>query len=121
MMKQHDMGPTPPNALAHETVDALRRALQRYIVHAPASEPAPDVRSGLHALRLAARSLRRSPGVALACILAGPSEALFLLGNDAFFTGQWEQLTEATEEGRAKQALRDKTLDGIDVAGHAGD
>jgi hypothetical protein len=26
-------------------------------------------------------------------------EALFLLGNDAFFTGQWEQVTEVTEEG----------------------
>ena len=26
-------------------------------------------------------------------------EALFLLGNDAFFTGQWEQVTQVTEEG----------------------
>ena len=31
MMMQHDMGPMPPNALAQETVESVRRALQRYV------------------------------------------------------------------------------------------
>ena len=54
MIMQHDTGPMPPNALAQETVDAVRRALQRY-VQTPASEPAPELRSSLHALAREAR------------------------------------------------------------------
>ena len=54
MMMQHDTGPMPPNALAQETVDAVRRALQRYAKR-PSSEPAPEVRSALHALAREAR------------------------------------------------------------------
>jgi hypothetical protein len=54
MMMQHDIGPMPPNALAQETVDAVRRALQRY-ARTPASEPAPELRTALHALAREAR------------------------------------------------------------------
>jgi hypothetical protein len=53
MMMQHDMGPMPPNALAQETVDAVRRALERYVrstASEPASEPAPELRIALHQL-----------------------------------------------------------------------
>jgi uncharacterized membrane protein YccC len=52
MMMQHDMGPMPPNALAHETVDSVRRALERYLLsRAPAgSDVAPELRSALHSL-----------------------------------------------------------------------
>lgn len=44
----------PPNVLAKETVDAVRGALQRY-ARAPASDPAPDLRSALQALAREAR------------------------------------------------------------------
>jgi hypothetical protein len=54
MMMQHETGPMPPNALAKETVDAVRRALQRY-ARSPASDPAPDLRTALHALAHEAR------------------------------------------------------------------
>jgi hypothetical protein len=49
MMTQHDTGPMPPNALAQETVDSVRRALERY-VRSTASEPGPELRIALHQL-----------------------------------------------------------------------
>jgi hypothetical protein len=55
MMMQHDTGPMPPNALAQETVDVVRRALQRYVPDGSTSDPAPELRSGLHALAQEAR------------------------------------------------------------------
>jgi hypothetical protein len=54
MKMHHDMGPMPPNALAQKTVDSVRRALERY-VHAPESEPAPELRAALHDLASEAR------------------------------------------------------------------
>lgn len=54
MMMQHDTGPMPPNALAQETVDAVRRALTCY-VRVPTAEPAPELRAALHALAREAR------------------------------------------------------------------
>lgn len=56
MMMQHDMGPMPPNALAHETVDAVRRALQRYVVEASAAEAPSPLHGALHALAHEARA-----------------------------------------------------------------
>jgi len=67
--------------------------------------PARIVRTGI-----AAAYLDRLPGCRAALwrvvqdgraggAITSAIEALFLLGNDAFFTGQWEQLTEVTEEG----------------------
>lgn len=60
MMMQHDPGPIVPNALAQETVDSVRRSLQRY-VQRPASEPAPELREALHALAKEARQKAVSP------------------------------------------------------------
>ena len=60
MIMQHDTGPMPPNALAQETVDSVRRALQHY-VQRPASEPAPELRSALHALATEARQKSVAP------------------------------------------------------------
>ena len=45
----------PPNVLAHETVDAVRRALQRSVAEAPTAEPTPPLRAALHALAHEAR------------------------------------------------------------------
>jgi hypothetical protein len=50
---EYDSGPMPPNELAQETVDAVRRALERY-----AREPAeagPSLRAALHELAHEAR------------------------------------------------------------------
>lgn len=55
MMMQHDTGPMPPNALAHETVDAVRRAVQRYATDASTSGSAPELRAALHAFAQEAR------------------------------------------------------------------
>lgn len=52
MMIQHDTGPFPPNALAPDTVEALRRALSR---HARTDEPSAELRTALHALAREAR------------------------------------------------------------------
>jgi hypothetical protein len=60
MMMQYDTGPMPPNALAQETVDSVRRALQQY-VQRPTSEPAPELRDALHALAREARQKTVSP------------------------------------------------------------
>ena len=60
MMMQHDTGPMPPNALAQETVDSVRRALEHY-VQRPASEPAPELRTALHVLAKEAREKAVSP------------------------------------------------------------
>lgn len=55
MMMQHDMGPMPPNALAHETVDAVRRAVQHYASDASTSSSTPELRTALHAFAHEAR------------------------------------------------------------------
>jgi hypothetical protein len=60
MKMQHDMGPMPPNALAQKTVDSVRRALERH-VHAPDSEPAPELRAALHDLAREARQKAIAP------------------------------------------------------------
>lgn len=52
MMIQHDTGPLPPNALAQETVDAVRRALLR---HTRTAEPDSELRTALHTLAREAR------------------------------------------------------------------
>ena len=51
MMIQRDTGPMPPNALANETVDAVRRALQGHT----ASDSTPELRTALHTLSREAR------------------------------------------------------------------
>lgn len=48
------MGPMPPNALAQETVDAVRRALQA-CARSPGADPAPELRTALHTLAREAR------------------------------------------------------------------
>ena len=55
MMMQHDTGPMSPNALAQEAVDSVRTALERY-VRTLAAEPAPELRTALHALAQDARA-----------------------------------------------------------------
>ena len=60
MKMQHDTGPMPPNALAQKTVDSVRRALEHYI-HAPESEPAPELRGALHDLAHEARQKGIAP------------------------------------------------------------
>jgi hypothetical protein len=60
MKMQHDTGPMPPNALAQETVDSVRRALEHY-VHAPECEPAPALRAALHDLAHEARQKAIAP------------------------------------------------------------
>ena len=54
MMIQRDTGPMPPNALAHETVEAVRRALQLH-ARATAGEPTSELRTALHTLAREAR------------------------------------------------------------------
>ena len=56
MMMQHDTGPMPPNALAHETVDSVRQALERHASYPLAGQPVPELRDALHALALDARA-----------------------------------------------------------------
>src|SRR5204863_10146570 len=60
MMMQHDTGPMPPNALAQETVDSVRRALEHY-VQRPASDPDPELRTALQVLAKEAREKAVSP------------------------------------------------------------
>jgi hypothetical protein len=55
MMMQHSTGPMSPNALAQEAVDSVRVALERYVETLP-SEPAPELRTALHALAQDARA-----------------------------------------------------------------
>ena len=55
MMMQHDTGPMSPNALAKEAVDSVRHALEEY-VETRATEPAPELRTALHALAQDARA-----------------------------------------------------------------
>jgi hypothetical protein len=64
MMMQHDTGPMPPNALAPETVDAVRRALERYVKSAT-PDPAPELRAALHKLAQEARVKAVPPGEVL--------------------------------------------------------
>ena len=61
MMMQYDTGPMPPNVLAHETVDAVRRALQRYVVAASAIDAASALRTALHTLAHEARAKHIPP------------------------------------------------------------
>jgi len=76
MMMQHDTGPMPPNVLAHETVDAVRRALQRYVVAASAI-----VKNGRHIRAL--RVLRQGPSAELAAAAVGvaPAGRVYLLAD----------------------------------------
>jgi hypothetical protein len=55
MKMQHDTGPMPPNAIAKETVDAVRRALQHEIARGLSTEHAPELHAALSALALEAR------------------------------------------------------------------
>ena len=55
MMMEYDTGPMSPNALAQEVVDSVRIALERY-VETLAAEPAPELRTALHALARDARA-----------------------------------------------------------------
>lgn len=55
MMMQPDTGPMSPNALAQETVDSVRTALEQY-VQTLTVDPAPELRSALHALAQDARA-----------------------------------------------------------------
>lgn len=74
MMIQHDMGPMPPNALAQETVDAVRRALQSS-ARSPAADPAPELGLALHALAREAR-VKDVPPEQLLVTLKGVWQAL---------------------------------------------
>jgi hypothetical protein len=55
MMMRPDTGPNSPNALAPETLESVRRALQRSMPMV-ALEPAPELRAALHALATEARA-----------------------------------------------------------------
>jgi hypothetical protein len=68
------MGPMPPNALAQETVDAVRRALQA-CARSPAADPAPELGTVLHALAREAR-LKEVPPEQLLVALKGVWQAL---------------------------------------------
>jgi hypothetical protein len=59
-MMAHDTGPNPPDALAPETVEAVRLALEGYS-RSPTKEPATDVRRALHQLAREARQKDVSP------------------------------------------------------------
>ena len=59
-MTHHDPGQMLPNEIAHETVDAVRRALARD-VSVPNPEPAPELRTALHKLANEARQKGVSP------------------------------------------------------------
>ena len=67
MKMHHDTGPMPPNALAQETLESVRRALERY-VHAPEPEPAPALRAALHDLAREARQKAIAPEQLLAVL-----------------------------------------------------
>ena len=69
MMKQHDPGPILPNALAHETVEAVRRALVHH-VRSPDAEPTGALRDALHDLAHAARERSVSPEELLVALKA---------------------------------------------------
>lgn len=60
MKMQHDTGPMQPNELDQQTVESVRRALERY-VQGPAAEPAPEVRAALHELARDARQKAMPP------------------------------------------------------------
>lgn len=55
MKMQHDTGPMSPHALAQEAVDSVRIALEQF-VETRAAEPAPELRTALHALAQDARA-----------------------------------------------------------------
>jgi hypothetical protein len=55
MMMEHDTSPMSPNAIAQEAVDSVRSALERH-AETLATEPAPELRTALHALAHDARA-----------------------------------------------------------------
>jgi len=55
MMIQRDTGPMRPNALAQETVEAVRRALQCHV--RSTDSDSPELRSALHALAAVAATV----------------------------------------------------------------
>ena len=55
MMMERHSGPMSPNALAQQAVDSVRAALERH-VETRTAEPAPELRTALHALAHDARS-----------------------------------------------------------------
>ena len=91
MMIQHDTGPLPPNALAQETVDAVRRALLR---HARSVEPAIELRTALHALAREARE-KAVP----------PEQMLVTLKNVWQSLPEVESARDLTEQTRILQRL----------------
>jgi len=60
-MKQLDQSQMSPNALAQETVDFVRRALERHL-RCRDSEPATELGKALHDLAREARQKAVSPG-----------------------------------------------------------
>lgn len=52
-MMAHDTGPTPPNAVSEEHIEAVRRAIARY--SSGAMNPPAELRESLHALARDAR------------------------------------------------------------------
>ena len=56
----HDTGPMPPNALSQDTVESVRRALERYS-RASAEEPAAELRAALQGLAREAREKQLTP------------------------------------------------------------
>jgi hypothetical protein len=70
MTMEHETGPMPPNALAKETVEAVRRALRGHGGPTPASEPAPELRSALQELARDARAKAVPPEELLATLKA---------------------------------------------------
>src|SRR5919201_16930 len=70
MMMAHDTGSMPPNALAPETVEAVRGALQRYADSATSAEAAPGLHEALHALAREARA-KEVPPEQLLIVLKG--------------------------------------------------
>ena len=55
MRMEHHTGPMSPNAIAQEAVDSVRTALERHVETRDA-EPAPALRTALHALAHDARA-----------------------------------------------------------------
>jgi len=93
MMIQRDTGPMPPNALAHETVDAVRRALQ---LHArdPVGDPTPELGTALHTLAREARE-KAVP----------PEQLLITLKNVWQSLPEVESARDFTEQTRTLQRL----------------
>jgi hypothetical protein len=94
MMMQHDTGPIPPNALAKETVEAVRLALQREVARGATSEAAPELHAALYTMAAEAR-LKAVP----------PEQLLITLKNAWLAIAEVENARDHTEKARVLQRI----------------